>query len=197
MTKLALSLLTAFLVTLGHAETYEIVSALSEARYRVREQLANVSLPNDAVGVTSAVSGTVLFDESGNVLSDSQIVVDLSTLQSDQNRRDGFIKRETLQTDTFPNAVFVPTELRGLEFPLPESGTANFEILGNLTIRDVTREVVWQAEAEFDGDTVAVEATTGFTFDDFSLTQPRVFLVLSIEDTIGLEVDFTLQRLAE
>lgn len=128
---------------------------LSEARDRVREQLANLSPPNDAAGVTSEVSGGVSFDESGSVVPDSHITVDLSTLQSDQ----------------YPNATFVPTELRGLTFPLPTSGSAGFEILGDPTIRDVTRPVVWQAEAEFDSAAVSVTAATRFIFDDFELTR--------------------------
>jgi hypothetical protein len=32
----------------------------SEARYRVREQLVGVSLPSDAVGVTKAITGTIV-----------------------------------------------------------------------------------------------------------------------------------------
>lgn len=185
------------LFTIAHATEYVIVPESSEARYRVTEQLANVSLPNDAVGVTSEVTGSIWIDDAGEVLPESKIVVGLSALQSDESRRDRFIKENTLQTDQYPNAVFVPTELRGLEFPFPDSGEAEFEILGELTIRDVTRPVVWQATVVVEDDTAHLTATTSITFDAFDLTQPRVFLVLSIEDTIELEVDLTLQQQPE
>ena len=191
----ALILCTALsLIALGQAESYEIVPERSEARYRVREQLVGLSLPNDAVGVTSGVTGRIELNEQGSVLPGSKIIVDVSALQSDEGRRDNFVRRNTLQTDAFPTVVFVPTELRGLEFPFPESGAASFEIVGELTIRDVTREAVWQAEAEFGVDNVALSATTSFTFDDFGLSQPRVPVVLSVDDDIGLEVDFSLQQ---
>src|SRR5215216_6262618 len=37
----------------------------NEARYRVREQLAGVDLPSDAVGVTKGVSGQILVESDG------------------------------------------------------------------------------------------------------------------------------------
>jgi hypothetical protein len=37
-------------------------------------------------------------------------------------------------------------------------------------------------------------ATTSFTFADFKLEKPNVFTVLSVEDTIKLELDLHLRR---
>jgi hypothetical protein len=37
-------------------------------------------------------------------------------------------------------------------------------------------------------------ASTRFTFADFGIAQPRVPVVLSVADTIGLEYSFTLVR---
>ena len=43
----------------------------NEARYRVREQLVNLDLPNDAVGVTKEISGQLLVTPRGSVIADS------------------------------------------------------------------------------------------------------------------------------
>ncbi len=67
------------------------------------------------------------------------------------------------------------------------------QILGGLTIRGVTRPTTWEGTVEFRGSTVRLHARTAFTFPDFALTQPRVLRVLSIEDSIRLEVDLTLR----
>src|ERR1051325_4701869 len=84
----------------------------TEARYRVREQLAELKLPSDAVGVSEGGTGQIVRDEQGRVVpAESKFTADLTTLKSDRDRRDSFIKRRTLQTDSFPNAVFVPREL--------------------------------------------------------------------------------------
>jgi hypothetical protein len=60
------------------------------ARYRVRERLVGYELPNDAVGETKSVTGTIAFDSSGNVIrQESKFVVDAATFVSDKNSRDG------------------------------------------------------------------------------------------------------------
>jgi polyisoprenoid-binding protein YceI len=183
-------------VTAG-AVRYTIVPEASEARYRVREQLADRPLPSDAVGVTRAISGTIVVTPSGALVPErSRITVDLRTLQSDSSRRDNFIRRNTLETDRFPLAEFVPREIRGLPSPPPSSGDVSFEIVGDLTVHGVTRPTTWQVQARVGDGDVTGTATTSFTFADFEMSRPRVAVVLSVEDTIRLELDFRLTRSA-
>jgi polyisoprenoid-binding protein YceI len=174
---------------------YRVVAEQSEARYRIREQLAGFNLPNDAVGATNAIEGGIALDGQGRLVTeDSRLTVDLRKLQSDRDRRDNYVRRNTLETGRYPLAVFVPTELRGLQFPFPPSGTASFELIGDLTVRDVTRRVTWEATATFNGLDVNVQAKTAFRFADFDLTIPRVSSVLSVEDNIRLETELMLRR---
>jgi polyisoprenoid-binding protein YceI len=192
--------LLGLLVSAAAAQTpavvrFGVVAERSEARYRVREQLVGVSFPNDAVGVTGAVDGAIALDAQGRVLpGDSRFTVDLRTLRSDEPRRDNYVRRNTLETDRYPRAVFVPTEVRGLRVPLPAAGTVPFELVGDLTVRDVTRRITWDATASFAGPDVSVRARTAFRFEDFGLRVPRVSVVLSVEDTIRLETDVLLRR---
>jgi polyisoprenoid-binding protein YceI len=165
----------------------------NEARYRVREQLVRVDLPNDAVGETGKVSGGLSFDSAGRVIaSASRFVIDAATLESDRERRDGYVRNRTLDTETYPTIVLRPTEVRGLAWPLPAAGTDSFEISGELTIKGVTRPTTWRAAARFEDGAAGGSAATAFTFDDFGLAQPRVPVVLSVADTIRLEYDFRL-----
>jgi len=175
-----------------------LVPGQNEARYRVREQLVGVSLPNDAVGATRDVTGTIVARTDGTILSaESRVQVDLRTLKSDQSRRDNFIRRNTLQTDRFPLAEFVPVEIRGLSLPLPESGEVQFQLIGDLTIRDVTQRITWEVKAHIEDGEATGQATTSFPFATFKLTRPQVPIVLSIEDNIRLELDFHVQRQAD
>jgi polyisoprenoid-binding protein YceI len=174
---------------------YRVVAERSVARYRVREQLAGISFPGDAVGTTSAIDGSISFDAQGRVRpSDSRLTVDLRALRSDRDRRDSYVRRNTLETERHPTVVFIPSEVRGLPFPLPQTGSASFELTGDLTIRETTRRVTWEAAATFNGQEVNVQAKTSFRFADFDLSIPRVASVLSVEDTIRLETDLLLQR---
>lgn len=177
------------------AVRYTVVPERSEARYRIREQLAGLNFPNDAVGSTRAIEGGIALDAQGRVVvGQSRFTVDLRTLTSDQARRDSYVRRNTLETERHPMAVFVPTEARGLTGPPPQSGTVTFEVTGDFTVRAVTRRTTWQATATFNGPEVDVRARTAFRFADFELQIPRVASVLSVEDDIRLEVDLVLRR---
>jgi polyisoprenoid-binding protein YceI len=171
------------------------VASSSFAQYRVREQLAGVSFPTDAVGKTTQISGSVTVNPDGTIdPAHSKIVVDLSTLQSDRSMRDNFVGRNVLNTSQYPDAVFVPKQITGLTFPLPQSGNASFQLAGDLTVRDVTKPVTWDVTGTLSPNQATGTATTSFTFEDFDLNQPRIGMVLSITDKITLEVTITLQR---
>ena len=120
-----------------------------------------------------AVEGGVAFDAQGRVLpGDSRFTIDLRTLRSDEARRDNYVRRNTLETDRYPTVTFVPTEARRLPVPLPPSGSVPFELVGDLTVKDVTRRVTWDATATFDGPQVTIRARTAFRFGDFGLPRP-------------------------
>jgi polyisoprenoid-binding protein YceI len=172
------------------------VSGKSQAGYRVREQLANLSAPSDAVGTTSSITGTIVGKLDGTIVSaDSQFVVDLSTLKSDQGQRDNFLRQSVLQTNQYRNATFAPTATSGLPATLPTSGSVAFKLMGDLTIKNITKSITWDATCQIANATTGTcHATTSFAFADVGLTIPRVFTVLSIVDKITLEVDVDLQR---
>jgi len=167
----------------------------SSASYRVQEQLAGVNFPNDAVGTTSAVSGTLVIAPDGSVDSSSKLTVDLRTLKSDQDMRDGFIQRRTLETEKYPLAEFVPTRIQGLPVMIPTTGQTGIQLIGNMTIHGTTKEVTFTGIATFGRDsTVAGRATTNFTFSTFGITKPSLARVLSVDDKIQLEIVFRFKR---
>ena len=179
-------------VSSGAAGTVFTLAEGTIARYKVEEVLASTGF-KIAIGETTDVSGEVVFDADGNVVADeSRIALQAATLRTDSNRRDGYVRNRTLETDTWPEVVFVPKSFDGLPSPISDaSGPAEFTITGDLTVRDQTREVTWAAAAEFAGDgTVTGSASVEFTFDDFGMDKPRVAVVVSVEDTILLELDF-------
>ncbi len=167
----------------------------NQAHYQVREQLAKRSFPSDAIGTTSAISGQIVLQSSGALVPDqSKIVVDLTTLQSDESMRDNYIRRNTLHTSSYPTAEFVPTQIVGLPSPAPTSGDVTFQLVGNMTVHGVTRPTTWQVTAHISGQDLTGTATTNFKFEDFGMTVPKVFVVLSVDDAIKLQMDFHMVR---
>lgn len=170
-----------------------LAPAGNAARYRVREQLMGKDFPNDAVGETKSLTGAIAFDANGKVIRDeSKFTLDAGTFVSDQNRRDGYVRGRLLESQDYPTITFVPTEIRGVKLPMPRSGTAQIQMLGDLTVHGVTRPTVWNGTAHFNNSGVTGTASTSFTFEDIQLDQPRVPVLLSVADTIKLEIDFNL-----
>lgn len=163
----------------------------TSASYRVREQLVGINFPSDAVGTSTAVTGAIVFNKDGAIdSSQSKLVFDLRTLKSDQPMRDGFIQRRTLETSQYPTAVFVPKTITGM--PNPLTGQFGFDLSGDMTIHGTTAPLTWQGIATVDdaGGLVAGRATTSFKFETFGMAVPKIFRVVSVNDSITLEVEF-------
>lgn len=177
------------------AATFTIVSEQSVARYHAHEVLQDVG-PADPVGETQAVIGAILFDAEGRPLPCSRFAVDMRTLQTDQSRRDNYLRNNTLETDKYPAAIFIVTSVEGLDGPLPEGKETSFRLIGNLQVHGVTRQVAWDATATKKGDEVTGKATTEFHMPDFNITPPKVGPVQSIRDDVQLEIQITARKAA-
>ncbi|HET9635531.1 MAG TPA: YceI family protein [Gemmatimonadaceae bacterium] len=174
---------------------YVLAPSGNAARYRVREQLMGHDFPNDAVGETKSLTGAIAFDASGKVIRDeSKFTLDAGTFVSDQNRRDGYVRGRLLESDDYPTITFVPTEVSGVKLPVATSGSAQIQMLGDLTVHGVTRPTTWNGTVQFNNAGLTGNASTAFTFEDIQLDQPRVPVLLSVADTIKLEINFNLVR---
>jgi polyisoprenoid-binding protein YceI len=163
------------------------------ARYRVREQLVGHDLPNDAIGETKRLTGSISFDSSGKVIPHaSRFSVEAGSFVSDRDRRDGFVRGRLLEADKYPTIALVPTDVRGVSLPLPKSGSVPIEMTADLIVRGVSRPTIWKGTAQFEAGRVVGSAATAFTFADIQLEQPRVPVLLSVADTIRLEINFNL-----
>ena len=170
------------------AVVYAIVPEESAARYRVQEELAQVG-ETEAVGETQAIIGQFGFGEDGLPLPCSRFDVDLRTLQSDQARRDNYLYQNTLEAETYPLATFVLRAVEGMEEPLAEGQETTLRLIGDLTLRDVTQLVAWEAKVTMNEDTLTGAVATEFEMPDFGIEPPSVPVVLSLDETIRLEVD--------
>jgi len=172
------------------AVVYAIVPEESTARYRVQEELAQVG-ENEAVGETQAIIGQFGFGEDGLPLPCSRFDVDRRTLQSDQAKRDNYLYRNTLEAETYPLATFVLRDVQGIDGPLAEGQETTVRLIGDLTLRDVTKLVAWEARVTMNEGALTGTAATEFEMTDFGIEPPSVPVVLSLDETIRLEVDLT------
>ena len=165
----------------------------SFAGYRVQEELASIGAKT-AVGRTPDVEGTFTID--GNEIPKAEFTVDMSTLTSDEDRRDNAIRNQAIETARFPTATFTLTEPIPLE-QVPAEGTKiSVDATGDLTLHGVTKQVTIPLEAQRTGDVIAVTGQVDIPFADFDISQPTSFAVLSVEDHGILEVQLFLTKTA-
>ena len=181
-------------VVLESGETALIIGEGSIARYLVTEQLARLKLPNDAIGETEKIEGIIVLDSSGVVdRQRSEIIVDLSTLVSDEPRRDRYLARNVLESRKFPLAKLGVEELLGLTWPLPTNGSSNLKLSGLATIHGETEPLIWSVRTEFFDGIVTGLAQTEFRFGKFGMSIPSLAFIVSVEDKVRLQVEFTLE----
>jgi polyisoprenoid-binding protein YceI len=160
------------------------------AGYGVQEQLVGVG-GHTAVGRSGKVSGSMSL--SGSVASDVQITVDMTALASDNSSRDGQLRRQAIETDTFPTSSFKtisPIDLGSLP---AEGATVSVNAVGALTLHGVTRTVTIPLQATRQGGIIAVAGSLPIVFSDYQIQKPNSFSVLSVDDhgTMEFHVLFT------
>jgi polyisoprenoid-binding protein YceI len=169
---------------------YAINGEESTASYVAMEELASVGA-NEFVGTTNAIIGSILFDGEGNPLPCSNFAVDMRTLVTDENRRDNYLRENTLESDAYPFAIFIVSAVEGLDGPIADGETVTATLVGDLTLHGVTKTVSWDAEITRDGDTLSGTASHTFMIEDYEMEKPIVGPVVSIEDEVTLTIEVT------
>ena len=153
--------------------------------YRVNEELGGVGAKT-AYGRTPAVTGSITID--GTSATTAEFTADLTGLQSDDDRRDGQLRTQGIQTGQFPTATFRLTEPIDFgEVPAADE-TIRVDATGELTLHGVTRPVTIPLDARLVDDTIVVTSLFDIVFADYNITKPTSFAVLSIEDHGQMEV---------
>ena len=153
--------------------------------YRVQEQLASIGA-NTAVGRTPNVTGTMTI--AGTQVTAVNVTADLTALQSDDQRRDGQLVNQGIETGTYPTATFkltAPIELGSI----PADGQEiDVTATGDLTLHGVTKSIQIPLKAKLSGSVIQIVGSTTITFSDFNITPPSSFAVLSIANTGTMEL---------
>ena len=167
-----------------------VVSEGSEATFTVTEQLANLPLPIEAVMRTTGLSGEVYLDGRP-----STILLDLHSMSSDSNFRDGYVRSRMFGGyDVATFTVEAPD-------PLPDDFASGSEITtqatGTLDIRDVQVPITFEIQARDDGNALFILGRTTFTWDQLSIPKPTARSVVSLEDEVRVEIVLSAKPAAQ
>ncbi|WP_149359611.1 YceI family protein [Lolliginicoccus suaedae] len=151
----------------------------STAGYRVDEVLFGQNVT--VVGRTESVTGSA--NVSGGILEGIEATVDMASVETDDERRDGQYRGRIMDTDTYPVSTFVQTE----PVDLPEgSGPSTVPVTGELTVRGVTRTINADLDVQAEGDSVAVAGGIPVVFADYAIPEPSI-AGITVEDSGVIE----------
>ena len=160
--------------------------------YRVREQLAFLNSPNEAVGQSTAVTGTM--EVAGDTVEAVKIEADLTQLKSDEPRRDNAIRQRGLESDRYPTATLELAEPIRLESTPAQGEEVRGQGKARLTVHGVTREVDLSVTGRWNGSTIQVVGQLPVKMSDFQIQAPRFGPVVSIEDSLAVDLNLVFER---
>jgi polyisoprenoid-binding protein YceI len=143
-------------------------TADSTLGYRVQEVLGGVDV--EAAGRTNQVTGSLTID--GTQATAAEFTVDMASITSDSDRRDGQFRTRIMSVDQFPTATFVLTA--PIEFgAVPADGQSlTATATGDLTLRGTTRSVTFDVEARLENGRIGVLGSIPILFSDYAIPDP-------------------------
>jgi polyisoprenoid-binding protein YceI len=183
-----LSALAAALVASVRAdvETYAIDPVHSSVAFSVRHFVSKVP------GSFTKFAGTITVDRANLENSSVQATIDVGSVSTANEKRDGHLKTP----DFFDFAKFPTMTFKSKAWK--KTGEDTFDVTGDLTIKDVTKEVVLNVKLLGFGPGMqgamlsGWEATTTLNKSDFGVNGPAMLgkaLGNEVAVTIGVEAD--------
>jgi len=168
------------------------VSDGSLVGYRVREKLARLPAPSDAVGRTSAVTGSATI--AGTTVETATFTADLTGLESDDAKRDGRLRTVGLQTSQYPDATFKLTEPITLPGDATSGSEVNVTAVGDLTLHGKTNRIELPLQARLTGSEIEAAGSVELTMTDYGITPPSFGGIVEVGDKGTLEVQLVLTK---
>lgn len=141
-------------------------------------------------GHFGAVTGTILLDEQNPAASSVTAEIDVTSINTRQEQRDAHLRSaDFFDVEQFPAIKFQSTRI--------QRDGDHYDVVGNLTIRDVTREVVLHTADEgrggdpWGGQRAGFSATTKIDRRDFGLTWNQALETGGV--VVGNDIKITLE----
>lgn len=157
-------------------------SAGSQVGYRVNEVLFGQRAA--AVGRTDAVTGSMKVDDT--TIESARFTVDMTTVRSDQDRRDRQFNGRIMDTTTYPTSTFELSEPISFDAVPGEGEPVTRSVSGKLTLRGTTRTVTFDVTGRRTAGLIEVTGSIPITFAEWNIPNPS-FGAVATEDRGVLE----------
>jgi polyisoprenoid-binding protein YceI len=185
-----LAVLLAFASPVLAQSTWNIDPAHSAAQFQVKHVMIST-----VRGEFGKMSGTVSFDGKNFSTVKAEAVIDVGSINTREKKRDDHLRSaDFFDAAKFPTITFKSKRVENVK-------GSNFNLVGDLTMRGVTREVTLEVEATpvvkgMRGETrIGATATARLNRQDFSIKWNRSLdtggVVVSDEVQITLDLELT------
>jgi len=183
MKKLIALLAVLSLTVASRAETYTIDSVHSSVGFSLRHLVSKFS------SSFTKVSGTINYDAAAPEASSVEATVAISSVNTANEKRDAHLaSADFFDTTKFPTATFKSKSWK-------KTGENTFDVTGDLTIKDVTKEVVLKTTLVGSGPgnggatLTGWEAVTTIKRTDFKVGEPKFLQALGDDVTITIGIE--------
>lgn len=182
----------------GGRALFRIVEDESETRFIIDETFGGA--PNTVVGTSGRLAGDVIVNFDDVAASQvGAIAINARVFRTDQDERNQSVRGHILETDTYEFINFEPVELIGLPSePVAAGEVLEFQIRGNLTIKETTTETVFDATVTLESATrISGLASVTVLWADYGIHIEPPPLISDVSDEVTLEIDFVAEQVEE
>lgn len=177
------ALATGFVSASAHAaaETFKIDPAHSSVGFTIRHIVSKVP------GKFNTFSGALQIDRADFAKSSVEATIDVASIDTENKQRDDHLRTaDFFDAAKYPKMTFKSTAWK-------KTGESTFDVTGNLTLKDVTKEVVLKVTllgfgpGMQGGEVSGWEATTVIDKKQFNIKDPAL-----LDPAIGDDVTITI-----
>src|SRR5947208_7174162 len=158
------------------------VTSGSTIGYRVQEVLFGQS--NTAAGRTSSVTGSITIE--GKTVSAATFTVDMTTVTSDQQRRDNQFNGRIMDTGSYPTAALTLSSPIVLSSIQAVGSQSSAQATGVLTMHGTSKSVTFTVKGQRTANGIEVTESIPVVFADWNIPNPS-FGPVSTDDHGVLE----------
>lgn len=169
--------------------TWTLDAAHSEAGFAVKHMMITTTR-----GRFGDVRGTIAFDPADLSTGSADVTIDVASIDTREAQRDAHLRSgDFFDVERFPVMTFKSRAVRSLKGGV-------FQLVGDLTIKDVTREVVLDVESHglqkdpWGGQRAGFSAHTAISRKDFGLTWNQLLETggVAVGDAVKITLDVEL-----
>jgi polyisoprenoid-binding protein YceI len=178
---------------LATRSAWHIDPAASRVEFTIRKRL--FVAPLRVTGGFSDVRGVISLDEQDPTSAQADITIGASSIDTGNARRDSHLRQDDFfHVDSHPDITF-----RSRRIELSNPSASRYTVVGDLTVRGVTREVSLDTHytaphGSGDNRRMKVALTTTLNRRDFGLVWNRLFISVAGDLTVNLAIEATPAR---